>query len=459
MSITNKHFDVAIIGAGLTGLTTAYYLKKAGVNFIVLEQQSRIGGVIHSEHHDGFTYETGPNTGVLSSPEAAELIEALSHSCQLEIANAQAKKRLIWKGKRWVALPSGLLSGVITPLFSFADKLRILGEPFRKPGTNPHETLAELVLRRMGKSFLDYAIDPFILGIYAGDPSYLVPKYALPKLYNLEQSYGSFIGGAIKKAKEPKSDRDKKATKEVFSIKNGLSNLINALGKEVGNENIALNCKDLKVDFEGKYTLSTPDGSVNITSSKVITTIGSYALPETFTFLSDWQKSVIDNLLYARVAQLSLGFKKWEGHSINAFGGLVPSKEKRKVLGVLFPSSFLTNRAPEGGALLSVFTGGFRNPEITALTDEELFNALIPDLKDMLGLNEVKPDLIRVFRYTHAIPQYGASTGDRLEMVNQLQNQYPGLYIAGNLRDGIGMSDRIKQGTQIANDVIEAIKG
>ena len=129
------------------------------------------------------------------------------------------------------------------------------------------------------------------------------------------------------------------------------------------------------------------------------------------------------------------------------------------MLGVLFPSSFLTNRAPEGGALLSVFTGGFRNPEITALTDEELFNALIPDLKDMLGLNEVKPDLIRVFRYTHAIPQYGASTGDRLEMVNQLQNQYPGLYIAGNLRDGIGMSDRIKQGTQIANDVIEAIKG
>ena len=131
---------------------------------------------------DGFIFESGPNTGVLSHPEAAELLDELKGDCELEIADSNAKARWIWRKGKWEPLPSGLLSGITTPLFSFPDKLRLLGEPFRKKGKNPQETLAELVMRRMGKSFLNYAVDPFILGIYSGDPAKLVTKYALPKL-------------------------------------------------------------------------------------------------------------------------------------------------------------------------------------------------------------------------------------------------------------------------------------
>ena len=172
---------VAIIGAGLTGLTVAFYLKKKGVNFQVFEKSDKIGGVIQTVEKDGFIYENGPSTGVLGHPEAADLIEELGNACELEIANADAKYRWIWKGDRWHALPSGLWGGISTPLFSWYDKFRILGEPFRKPGTNPNETLAQLVRRRMGESFLKYAIDPFIIGVYSGDPAKLVVKYALPK--------------------------------------------------------------------------------------------------------------------------------------------------------------------------------------------------------------------------------------------------------------------------------------
>ena len=181
---------VAIIGAGLTGLTTAFYLKKAGIRFCVFEKEKRVGGVIQTVSEDGFTYEKGPNSGVISFPETVELLEELASHCSLEIANQLAKKRLVWKGKKWHELPSGLWGGISTPLFSWYDKFRILGEPFRSKGTNPNERLDQLVLRRLGKSFLDYAVDPFVLGIYAGDPSWLVPRFALPKLYNLEQKYG-----------------------------------------------------------------------------------------------------------------------------------------------------------------------------------------------------------------------------------------------------------------------------
>ena len=189
---------VVIIGAGLTGLTMGFYLKKAGINVLIIDKSAKTGGVIQTIREKGFVYETGPNTGVVSNPEIAELFEDLAERCELEVADPSAKRRLIWKNSQWNALPSGLWSAITTPRFTLGDKFRILGEPFRAKGTNPDEKLSDLVKRRLGKSFLDYAIDPFISGIYAGNPNELVPRYALPKLWKLEQEYGSFIGGSIK---------------------------------------------------------------------------------------------------------------------------------------------------------------------------------------------------------------------------------------------------------------------
>src|SRR5690606_28023058 len=98
--------------------------------------------------------EAGPNTGVLSKPEVVELFEEIGPDCDLEVADETAKARWIWKTNKWVPLPSGFASGISTPLFSFADKLRLLGEPFRKKGDSPDEQLAELVVRRIGRPFV-----------------------------------------------------------------------------------------------------------------------------------------------------------------------------------------------------------------------------------------------------------------------------------------------------------------
>lgn len=205
--------QITIIGGGLTGLTLAFYLKRAGKKVTIIERNHEPGGVIRTFTEQGFTYEAGPNTGVLSSPELVQLFDDLGDTCSLEVANPNAKRRLILKDGSWEALPHNLSSAITTPLFSLYDKIRILGEPFRKKGSNPYETLDKLVARRLGKSFLDYAVDPFISGIYAGNPANLVTKFALPKLYNLEQNYGSFIRGAIKKRQEPKSELEQRLQK------------------------------------------------------------------------------------------------------------------------------------------------------------------------------------------------------------------------------------------------------
>ncbi len=162
--------EVTIIGAGLTGLSLAYYLQQAGMEVLLLEKEERPGGVINSVEEGGFIYETGPNTGILGNPEIVELFGELAGLCELETANPMAKNRWIWKSGQWHPLPAGLAAAIKTPLFTGGDKLRILGEAFRKKGNDPMESVAGLVKRRLGESYLDYAVDPFISGIYAGDP-------------------------------------------------------------------------------------------------------------------------------------------------------------------------------------------------------------------------------------------------------------------------------------------------
>lgn len=456
-----KSKSAIVIGAGITGLTTALYLKRAGWKVTILEKTGRYGGAIHSFEENGFVYESGPNTGMVSYPEVVDLFESLGPDFKYEPANAEAKYRWIWKGGRWYILPSSLKDGVATPLFRWRDKFRLLLEPFRKRGENPDETLDKLVERRMGKSFLNYAVDPFVLGIYAGDPSKLVTRYALPRLYNLEQKYGSFIRGSIKRMSEPKSEKEKKVTKEMFSIPGGLERLVDAMANEIGADNIRLNCKSLTVyPQDAEYSLSYEDGGklYEYTAPFVISTVGAHEVPHVFPFLNLKEKEAIKNLTYARVVQVSIGFKKWRGIPIHAFGGLIPHSENRQILGILFPSSFLENRAPKEGALLSIFLGGVRRPEVVDSDDQTIKNMVMDELEKMLLIpTDEEPDLFKIFRHYHAIPQYGIATGERLRTVSNIEEQFPGVVLAGNLRDGIGMADRIKQGAQVAQKLIQEV--
>ena len=175
--------DIVVIGAGLTGLATAFNLKRKGRDVLVLEKKDRIGGQIRTYTEDGFTFESGPNTGVVSFPEVAEMFRNLEGRCQMEVARESSKRRLIWKDDRFHALPSGLIQAISTPLFTLKDKFRILGEPWRKKGDDPNESVGALACRRLGRSFFEYAVDPFVSGAYAGDPMKLTTRFALPKLY------------------------------------------------------------------------------------------------------------------------------------------------------------------------------------------------------------------------------------------------------------------------------------
>jgi oxygen-dependent protoporphyrinogen oxidase len=449
--------DVVVIGAGITGLTTGWHLKKRALDFVVLEESDRVGGVIRSVREQGFLYEEGPNSGVVSNIEVVRLFEELADDCTLEAANNHVKKRYVLKNGQWEALPGGFMAAVKTPLFSLRDKFRILLEPFRPAGKDPHETLAGMVKRRLGKSFLDYAIDPFIIGVYAGDPGRLVPKYALPKLYQLEQQYGSFVGGTIKKQFQTKTEDQKKVTRGVFSVKGGISSLTRTLEKKIGPDNIVLKANNIAVIpvedyFEVSY-LNDQDVKVTVETKKVISTVGAHQLDSLMPFTDPQIRSKITALHYTRVLEVVVGFKEWKGMSLDAFGGLIPFAEQRDLLGVLFMSALFTDRAPEGGALFSIFMGGVRRPDIYQLQEEKVKEIVQREFCDLMHLTDFDPDLFKIIRHSWAIPQYEADSGERFKAIDALEKQFPGLVIGGNLRDGIGMADRIQQAKKLSEAV------
>lgn len=452
-----KEFDAVIIGAGLTGLTAAYYLNKRGKSFLVLDKSDRVGGVISTRQVNGFLYEEGPNTGIIGTPEIAELFEAIKDDCKIIEANDQVNARYILKDGNWEILPSGLIGGIKTPLFTLKDKIRLLKEPFRKRGTDTNESLAEIVKRRMGLSFLEYAVDPFILGVYAGDPAYLITKYALPKLYKLEQDYGSFIGGAVKKKFQKKDERNKKVTRKIFSAEKGLSSITDTLYALAGKGNFILGSRNITIQcnkgiYEIKVRVPGKDEFV-IRASSVISTVPAFELKEIMHEIDTNLLKDAGNVYYAPVLEVALGFNKWGGMPLEAFGGLIPFKENRDILGIMFMSSLFKGRAPKEGALLSIFIGGARRLELTKLNKEEVAFLLEKDLVPLMKLKEFKPELFEIFTHKQAIPQYGSESKIRIIAVEKIRKKYPGLLLGGNLCDGIGMADRVKQGRQLADFV------
>lgn len=261
--------------------------------------------------------------------------------------------------------------------------------------------------------------------------------------------------------KEPKTPEDKKVTKEVFSVRGGLRQLTEALTRHIGEENIITEVSETEViPDQGQYITSffKNEERISITSSRVVSTVNGHALPDIFPFVDHEMMRHISDIRYAKVIQVVAGYKTWEGLQVQAFGGLVPSVENKDVLGILFPSALFTNRAPEGGALFSIFMGGIKRPDLFLKNDDEIRKIALQHLKSMMQCKK-DPDMLKIYRYEKAIPQYEASSGKRFHIIREVEATYPGLILAGNIRDGIGMPDRIKQAKKTADQLIDEING
>ncbi len=451
------HTDIAIIGAGISGLSAAHFLRRKGYRVFVLEKNDRVGGVIRSERHNGFLVEYGPNSSLDTHPVVHQLFDELGIHDALIYANEKANNRYIVRNKKLRALPMSPPAFIKTGLFSWRAKLRLFAEPFIKPAPpDVDETLAEFVLRRLGKEFLDYAINPFVGGVYAGQPELLSVKSAFPKLYALEQRYGSLIKGTIKGAKERKQRAEtSKAQAKLFSFQEGLQTMINALAKEL-SQSLATGVKLESIEFaESNYRIvyMVNGQRHQLYSQAILFTIPAYAYPEVpFRFQFPLTKS-LSQIYYPPVAMVYFGYHQPpESLPLDGFGMLVPEKEKMQILGTIFTSTIFVNRTPGNGVALTTFVGGSRQPELVLLPEGELIDRVRQDLHRLLKI-EVQPDEVVIQRWEKAIPQYRIGHSQILEAVRRYEKQQPGVFISGSFRGGISVADCIKQAYEISEEV------
>lgn len=448
---------VAIIGAGITGLTAAFYLKRQGIPVTVYESSGRVGGVIQSLQRDGYLAEFGPNTLLETSPRIGQLVRDAGLSQRRLDPDPKAEARYVVRYRRPVEMPGSPLGFLTTELFSLRAKLAVLREPFVPPRRDgKEESIAEFVLRRLGREFLEQAIDALVAGVYAGDPYQLSVPQAFPKLKQLEERYGSLIKGQILGARERKKRGEvAKDRAPKFSFDGGLQVLPERLAAELG-EALVLNTKVtrlIRTENGWSVQLGGPK-PLQVEHAAVVYCGTAYRLAELGLEASGCIRlEQFAQIRYPPVASVVLGFRRQDvRHPCQGFGMLIPRVEGFKILGTIFSSSLFPNRAPAGHLTLTSYVGGERYPELAGLPPEQLVALTYEDLRVLLGV-QGRPTFQHTVSYPKAIPQYVVGYGRYREMMNQIEAQAPGFFLAGHYRDGVSLSDSIVSGCQVADRV------
>lgn len=445
--------SVAIVGAGITGLTAAFYLQRRGIPVVVYEASDRTGGMIQSTNRDGFLTELGPNTIMTNSVAVPQLVQDLDLQSRVLVPSSAATTRYIVRGGQPVRVPSSFPGAVGTGLLSFGAKLRVLGEPFIPRTSRSDESLAAFVRRRLGREFLDYLIDPFVAGVYAGDPEQLSIVHALPKMAALEQRYGSLIKGAVRGARERRERNAALASQpRMFSLDDGLRVLPETLTDRL-NGAVRLNSpvRGVEKTSEG-WRVYTHAGSESHRSLLFCSPAHRFPELEASAALTRELKN-FEQVYYPPIARLAFGFRRSQvAHPLDGFGALVPRKEGMNILGVLFSSSMFGNRAPRDHVLLTVFAGGARDPHLMRQDADQITALALDDLRTLLGITGA-PVFTDGARLDRSIPQYNVGYGAVKQLIERIESHAPGLYFAGNFCQGISVSDCIAAGSAAAHKV------
>jgi oxygen-dependent protoporphyrinogen oxidase len=450
--------DVLVVGAGISGLTTAFQLTRRGLAVEVIDASPRAGGVIGSERRNGILYERGPNSILDTGPFINELLAELGILSERVEMNAIAAKRFLVRAGTLTALPMSPRAFLTTPLFSARAKLRLLREPFiacARAGVE--ETVAEFVLRRLGREFLDYAIEPFVAGVYAGDPNELSVSAAFPRLHAIEQRYGSLIKGQILGARErAKRGAKAKSVAPSFSFRGGLQTLTDVLARKAGHVLTGARAMHLGREPDGAVLVEGVREGVSFRQrarSVVLAAPADCAAQLVRDFAPD-AAAALGNIAYAGVVSVVQSYPRARvRHPLDGFGVLAPRVEKRRILGTLFSSTMFDERAGEGDVLFTTFIGGRRDPDLLSRSDGDLEAVVRDELAALVGAKGV-PGFCVLTRWPRAIPQYTLGHLDRIRRAEQAQEALPGLFLCSSYRGGVAVGDCIKSGRDIAEAVL-----
>lgn len=450
---------ITIIGAGISGLSLAYLILhySKDIDLMIFERAGRAGGKIWTEKSEGYLCEASVNGFLNNKPETLDLAKSLS--LDLLKSNDNARRRFILSNNKLQLIPDNPKAFFLSNFLSLSGRLRILREYFIPKGKDEDESLESFALRRVGKEFYEKLLDPMASGIYAGDPSKMSIKSCFGRVFEIEKKYGSLIKGFIAIGKEAKKTGKKISAGPsgvLHSFPEGMYSLIESLKISLSNKIITN--KELKAvqKITDSYELFFHDGTKYQTDI-LIFAIPAHDASESIVSFDKKISEILKTIPYPPVSVVALGIDREKiKTNTDAFGFLIPAKEKRKILGTLFDSSIFSNRAPEGKVLMRCFVGGARNPDMALLDDELLIDTVLSELKGIIKMHG-EPHLIKIFRWQKAIPQYLVGHSEKLSMLDSELKKHKGLYLTGNAYRGVSVNDCIANSFILAKKITSKI--
>jgi len=450
---------VVVIGGGISGLSCAYDLARAGVDCTILEKQPRLGGVIQTRSLENCLVEGGPDSFISIKPEALTLIKELGLESEVIGSNDHQRTTYILKNGKLVPLPDGVMMIVPTkampmvksPLLGWATKIRMGLELMRKPGSQGDRSVAEFVIDHFGQETLDYLAEPLLSGVYGGDPRQLSVASVLPRFLEMEAKYGSLVRGALTAQRHPPPSGG-----TIFrTLKGGLGTLVDALASKVKAPAVRVCQADAetieRLDGGGFRVRAGGDW---IEATHVVLACPAWAASSLLAELGRDLSRILGSIPYTSSLTLALIYRKSDFDGFRAgFGFLIPKKERRRLVACTFVGTKFSYRAPEDRIVLRCFFGGEGDAAVLEEPDERLLGTARDELQRILGLTAA-PIAHAISRWPQSMAQYTVGHTFRTREIESLAAETPGLLLAGNAYQGIGIPDCVRMGRQAAARII-----
>jgi len=457
--------EALVVGAGISGLATAYALQKAGIAVHVVEAAARPGGVIQSVKRDGYLVECGPQS-FSGNGSISAMCRDLGILEERVLANPKAPRYVLIDGKlQSVPMGPGLLA---SSFMSGGTRTAILRDILGKSESpEPDESVAEFIRRKFSPKLLDRLVGPFVSGIYAGDPEKLSLRAAFPILHEAEKAAGSVTRGVFKVLKQRKARNGtqpqvprEKATLQTF--RDGNETLIRAIAARLAERLTCGTEVTLIETLDGghepkaarfRVSLRGTRGEETVEAERVILSTPTETAGRLLGTVDKGFAAQLGSIAYSGVAVVSLGYRKSDvGDTLTGFGFLVPRSSGLSILGTVWNSSLFPGRAPVGEALLTSFVGGATNPGALAKSPEQLAAQVHGELTPLLGLRK-EPVFTNVTLWQQAIPQYNLGHTARIAALESLRTLFPGLYFSGNYLNGPAIGTCVEHALKVADEV------
>ncbi len=443
---------VVVVGGGISGLAAAYDLTRAGVDCTVFERNSRPGGVIETRCWQDCRLDCGPDSFISAKPEALALIRELGIEDQVIGSNDDQRTTHILKNGRLIALPEGIMMMVPTKvmpmvrtrLLSWGTKLRMARELLRRPHEYPDRSVAEFVVDHFGEETLDYLAEPLLSGVYGGDPRQLSAASVLPRFVEMERRDGSLARAAMRSTQTgPRGPLFR-------TLKNGLGDLVGALARTLTVRHGEVEAIDRVAG--GRYRIRANGGEIE--TDHVILAVPAWEASRLLGEIEGELAALLGQIPYSSSAIVSLIYEQAGFDGMRAgFGFLVPKRERQRLAACTFVNTKFAFRAPANRMVLRCFFGGIDDADVLAESDESLVEIARQELRRILNL-QAAPVYHTIARWPRSMAQYTVGHGARVREIQARSAAIPGLHLAGNAYEGIGLPDCIRTGRAAARRII-----